>query len=418
METDVTNIDAEEVRNHLSKEMFIIEDTPDRYFKEWKTTDCISLAFSNIEDIIQNYESNKSIVLNHLNELDDIKTEVLNKMNGVISLLSKSLSNMTVRDVVSGVANIVGVGTQVSSLINGTNNESKENQRPAMTKKDNIDELMKDRAAGSEYERTQRQLDAEFENAFDLGTDENAVAKFFYNEEVHDISSRTEAEQIAAQQNNQAQQRSVEQQTIRNNKIHDISSRTEAEQMASQQNNQTQQRSVEQVESETIVATIHTNSGQNMNFRTDPGMNSGVIRSIPQGAPVEVTGESVMGADGIEWTPVKYGDQKGWVATDKIDIDTPYTPSSPIKGATVSQTTPNITSGVTANINTSSGQNLNFRTDPGMSSGIIKSIAPGESVNVTNQVEVKDGISWTKVKYGEQEGWVATNNIKINGDNL
>ena len=62
METDVTNIDAEEVRNHLSKEMFIIEDTPDRYFKEWKTTDCISLAFSNIEDIIQNYESNKSIV--------------------------------------------------------------------------------------------------------------------------------------------------------------------------------------------------------------------------------------------------------------------------------------------------------------------------------------------------------------------
>jgi stress response protein SCP2 len=35
-----------------------------------------------------------------------------------------------------------------------------------------------------------------------------------------------------------------------------------------------------------------------------------------------------------------------------------------------------------------------------------------------NQVEVKDGISWTKVEYGGQEGWVATDKIKINGDNL
>ena len=101
-----TNIDFELVRSNLNTKIFNITDLETEYSDEWLTCNSIIDAFTCIEDIIEQYESSKQSLLDHLDYNDDISNEAINKMVKISSSLLSNLASTVKETVDAGQQNI------------------------------------------------------------------------------------------------------------------------------------------------------------------------------------------------------------------------------------------------------------------------------------------------------------------------
>jgi uncharacterized protein YraI len=71
-----------------------------------------------------------------------------------------------------------------------------------------------------------------------------------------------------------------------------------------------------------------------------------------------------------------------------------------------------IRTGGVALVDTGSNDGLRMRRDPGQAGVVLRSIRNGERLTVIDGPRDVDGITWWKVLYAGDEGWVASQFIK------
>lgn len=126
-----------------------------------------------------------------------------------------------------------------------------------------------------------------------------------------------------------------------------------------------------------------------LNVRSAPGTNNPVVRVLNQGAPVTVSGATVM-ADGLEWAPIG---SNGWVAATYLQT-TGILPDTFEAGDRVL-----VDAGA-----------VNFRVDAGTSARVIRPLPYGTVLRITGGPVDANGYTWYQAKTttatGEETGWV------------
>ncbi len=124
----------------------------------------------------------------------------------------------------------------------------------------------------------------------------------------------------------------------------------------------------------------------NLNLRSGPGTTFAVIRTIPSGATVNVTGDAENG-----FLPVTYSGSSG------------YASASFLTAGSGSDTGSGTTAGPTGTRYVLNGR-LNLRSGPGTTYSVVLVLQDGSSVQLTGEVSG----SFSKVTYNGTTGWVAT----------
>ena len=189
------------------------------------------------------------------------------------------------------------------------------------------------------------------------------------------------------------------------------------------------------------TATVNASS---LNVRSGKGTNNSIIGGVSQGQEIEVIEQD----DGSGWTKVKIGDQEGYVSTKYISTDTSKPSNKSDDGS--SGIEPSLSSDVDSvkdeikdkpkdkpeSKPTSSGDiptvgisdklnenqnaivtadSLKIRKGAGTNSDVLGYVSKGDNLEI---LESDKGSGWTKIKIGDQEGYVSTKYISIenNGD--
>lgn len=125
-----------------------------------------------------------------------------------------------------------------------------------------------------------------------------------------------------------------------------------------------------------------------LNVRSGPGTGNPVIRVLNEGAPVTISGATVM-ADGLEWAPIG---SNGWVAVTYLQT-TGILPDTFAVGDRVI-----VDAGA-----------VNFRVDAGTSARVIRPLPYGTVLRISGGPVDADGYSWyqvtTTAATGEETGW-------------
>lgn len=138
------------------------------------------------------------------------------------------------------------------------------------------------------------------------------------------------------------------------------------------------------------AAAYRTTSGLNM--RSGPGTSFAVVRVIPSGATVDVTGGGQFG-----FLPVTYSGSSGWASADYLTSG-----SSSGSGTT--------TGGATGTRYVFDGR-LNLRSGPATSYGVVLVMPDGAAVSLTG--ETSNGYS--KLTYNGTTGWAASQFLGTSG---
>jgi mannosyl-glycoprotein endo-beta-N-acetylglucosaminidase len=142
---------------------------------------------------------------------------------------------------------------------------------------------------------------------------------------------------------------------------------------------------------DTARAASYTTTSR-LNLREGPGASFSVIRVIPSGAAVEVTGEAQFG-----YLPVTYSGSSGFASADYLTTGGGNTDGGTASGPTGTRY---IVDG-----------RLNLRSGPGTSYGVTVVMPDGATVQLTG--EVSNGYS--KVTWNGTTGWAATQFLSTSG---
>ena len=143
--------------------------------------------------------------------------------------------------------------------------------------------------------------------------------------------------------------------------------------------------------------TAHTTD--DVNLRSGPGKDTAAITTIPAGSTVTLTGDLVDGWLSVSWSGMSgylYGAFLGW----GDGWATPEAPSSTTTSAT----------GELRYI----AEDLNLRTEPSLSSGVIDILLPGTPVELTGAANGEFVEIWA----GNQRGWVAAGYLVASPDQV
>ncbi|MDQ3653709.1 MAG: SH3 domain-containing protein [Chloroflexota bacterium] len=132
-----------------------------------------------------------------------------------------------------------------------------------------------------------------------------------------------------------------------------------------------------------------------LNLREGPGTSFSVVRVIPDGATVEVTGEAQFG-----FLPVSYSGSSGYASADYLISGGGESAPSPETGTESGPTGTRYADG-----------RLNLRSGPGTSYGVVQVLPDGAAVSLTG--EVSNGFS--KLTYNGSTGWSATQYLSTSG---
>ncbi len=132
-----------------------------------------------------------------------------------------------------------------------------------------------------------------------------------------------------------------------------------------------------------------------LNLREGPGTSFSVVRVIPNGMTVEVTGEAQFG-----FLPVTYSGSSGYASADYLTSGGGSSDPSPETGTESGPTGTRYADG-----------RLNFRSGPGTSYGVVQVLPDGAAVSLTG--EVSNGFS--KLTYNGSTGWSATQYLSTSG---
>ncbi|HSP48313.1 MAG TPA: SH3 domain-containing protein [Clostridiaceae bacterium] len=150
----------------------------------------------------------------------------------------------------------------------------------------------------------------------------------------------------------------------------------------------------------TPLETLYTTTAR-LNMRTGPSTSNGIILTLPQGAEVDYVADSAAG-----WYEIRYAGKTGFVSSAYVNKATTVMPQS--LGAL-----PVAFSSTSTRVVTSA--NLNMRTGPSTSNGVIVTIPGGTSVGYLSTA----ANGWYQVSYGGQTGYVSNGYAALkNGDVL
>jgi len=141
------------------------------------------------------------------------------------------------------------------------------------------------------------------------------------------------------------------------------------------------------------AAPYRTTAG--LNLREGPGTSFAVIRVIPGGATVEVTGDAQFG-----FLPVTYSGSSGFASADYLTT-----------GGGSSGPAPDTGTGTGPTGTYYASARLNLRSGPGTSYGVVATMPAGAAVSLTG--EVANGFS--KLTWNGNTGWSATQYLSTSG---
>ena len=151
----------------------------------------------------------------------------------------------------------------------------------------------------------------------------------------------------------------------------------------------------------TVPAGVGLRTTDVVNFRTGPSLDASVITSLSVGTGVEVVEHDPSG-----WSKVKVSGTVGYVRSDFLAL--------PIQNAqqTVSVPAASVPAQTPATLKTTDG--VNFRTGPSTDTGIIRTLSANTSVEVLE----RDPAGWTKVRIDGTVGYIRSDLLSVNGRNV
>jgi uncharacterized protein YgiM (DUF1202 family) len=167
-----------------------------------------------------------------------------------------------------------------------------------------------------------------------------------------------------------------------------------------------------------------------VNMRSEPGTNSGVVKSVRDGAEVVVIGTD-RESDGRIWRNVQDGDTPGWIVSTALrPIPTPTvtpstTPTSAATSTAAATPTPPTTATATPTPGASAepegepvevfgtGQGANLRAEPGTSGPLIQKLQDGTHLTIIGPDRDVAGLTWRHVRgEGGTEGWIVADAVR------
>lgn len=158
-----------------------------------------------------------------------------------------------------------------------------------------------------------------------------------------------------------------------------------------------------------------TTGGLSLYMRSGPGTSYGVVRSLPNGAVVDVTGAAQSG-----FLPVAYQGSNGWASSQYLRVST--TPTTPTPTATPVTPTPTatpVTPTATATVPsggvvgsavvTTDGLNLNLRNAPNATATVIGKLPSGATVDVMGAAQN----GYLPVHYQGTSGWASSSWLRV-----
>lgn len=149
-------------------------------------------------------------------------------------------------------------------------------------------------------------------------------------------------------------------------------------------------------------AQIAGTGGTGVRLRDHPGLDSGVLLVVPEGATVALVG-TTQRADGHEWAPVRYSEANGWVAAIYLRSGaTPATatPATPVAAAAVPS---RLTIGEQATVTGTGGASLRIRAEASLDAPILAHAPFGSTVTITAGPRG----DWYGVQHGAVAGWAS-----------
>ena len=387
-ELDLKN--EENIKTVIAMDTFSkIKDNVNYYQDEWLTNDCIRKLFDNVNKLQKDYEKSTLSVNKFLSRNDDICLEVQNAMGKVISRLTETLA--------TGISNLKSMNVTEKSDKNKKIKEYRDKDGNLIAS----DEL--------KYDRSGQNVRGEKISLFDKDGNEKVMNVKYIN---GILVQKTFGNGIVIVYNEDGSIRSVENTNTGEIRKYNRDGTTTVVKEGNKDNSEmlsseaSDEKPIDVLNLDDESTSVETLTGDNendltarvstkntgLNLRVNPGTNENIITSIPKDANIEVLGKDENG-----WTKVRYNNQEGYVASNYITMNTQPTNSENIANQTARVITNN--------------KGLNFRTSPNsQSSNIITSIPKDANIEVLG----KDENGWTKVRYNNQEGYVASNYISIN----
>jgi mannosyl-glycoprotein endo-beta-N-acetylglucosaminidase len=139
----------------------------------------------------------------------------------------------------------------------------------------------------------------------------------------------------------------------------------------------------------------------NLNLRSGPGTSYGVVVVMPAGASVELRGDAQSG-----YYPLSYNGSTGWAAADWISVgSTPEPTPDPDTGNDGGS----IGVGDTATGSATVTENLNLRSGPGTSYGVVTVMRAGSAVELRG--DLQNG--YYPLSYNGSTGWAAADWLNV-----
>jgi uncharacterized protein YgiM (DUF1202 family) len=153
------------------------------------------------------------------------------------------------------------------------------------------------------------------------------------------------------------------------------------------------------------------------NLRAGPSESSEILRVLPEGGPVTITGAPSAG-----WTPVWYNGTAGYISADLLTTSTtaPATTTAPVS---LAQQVAPATDPLVADpaVTTESGElaattlsDVNLRGAPEMTAPVMGAIPAGATLTALAGPEQ----GYFQVQYGQQVGWVAAEFLEVSASYL
>jgi uncharacterized protein YraI len=145
-----------------------------------------------------------------------------------------------------------------------------------------------------------------------------------------------------------------------------------------------------------------------VNLRSGPSESDAVLRVIPPGGLVTITGAVNAG-----WTPVWYNGTWGYVRAE-------YLTNHPADAVALAQDAASATDAMTASVPVDGSlqamalSDVNLRTAPDLSSAVLTTIPLGSSLTPLSGPEA----GFYQVQYGDQTGWVAAEYLEVSASYL
>jgi uncharacterized protein YraI len=150
------------------------------------------------------------------------------------------------------------------------------------------------------------------------------------------------------------------------------------------------------------VMLIAGTGGAGARLRDQPGLDSGIVLVMPEGATVALVGASRQ-ADGREWAPVRYSGASGWVAANFLRGGGAPVATAPAAPAPETAAPGGLAVGGQATVTGTGGASLRIRADASLDAPILGHAPFGATVAVIAGPRGE----WYGVRHGGIEGWAS-----------